>query len=56
MPTTADTRALIEQQITKAWRRVCDASLDGREDEARLAYAQMDRLLERLPRQREASE
>ena len=48
-----DLQVQLEQQITAAWRRVCDASLDGRADEARLAYAQMDRLLDRLPRQRD---
>jgi hypothetical protein len=51
---TTDHAEQLGQQITRAWQRVCEASLDGREDEARLAYAQIDRLLERLPRPREA--
>lgn len=46
---TVDHQVQLEQQITRAWQRYCTASLEGRDDEARLAYAQMDRLTEQLP-------
>jgi hypothetical protein len=56
MPTAADTRALIEQQIMKAWALYVDACLTHDKDCAGLAMRQIDRLLERMPRPREASD
>jgi hypothetical protein len=56
MPTSSDARALIEQQISRAWQQYVDACLTDDKDCAGLAMRQIDRLLERMPRPREASD
>jgi hypothetical protein len=44
----------LEQQIAAAWQRYVTACLDHERDTAALAMSQIDRLLDRLPRPREA--
>lgn len=46
-------RAQIEQQITRAWQVYVTACLDHQPTSAKLAMEQIDRLLERLPCQRD---
>lgn len=50
---TTDHRIQIEQQITRAWQEYVTACLDHSEALASVAMAQIDRLLDRLPRQRD---
>jgi hypothetical protein len=52
----ADHRRQIEQQINRAWQTYVTACLDHQTDSAALAMEQIDRLLDRIPRQREASD
>jgi hypothetical protein len=51
---TTDHADLIEQQITRAWQQYVTACLDHQADTAALAMNQIDRLLDKLPRPREA--
>lgn len=48
----AQHRAQVEQQITRAWQRYVTACLEHQSDTAALAMEQVDRLLDRMPRQR----
>jgi hypothetical protein len=51
---TTDHVVQLEQQLTAAWQRYVTACLDHQPDTAALAMSQIDRLLDRLPRPREA--
>jgi hypothetical protein len=51
---TTDHAEQIEQQIARAWQQYVTACLDHQPDTAALAMSQIDRLLDRLPRPREA--
>lgn len=45
-------RVQVEQQITRAWQRYVTSCLEHQPDTAALAMEQVDRLLDRMPRQR----
>lgn len=49
-------RRQVEQQLTRAWQTYVNACLDHQPDSAALAMQQIDRLLDRLPRPREAAD
>jgi hypothetical protein len=51
-----DHRHQVEQQITRAWQTYVTACLDHQRDTAAIAMEQIDRLLDRLPRQRPATD
>lgn len=51
----ADHQAQVEQQIARAWQHYVSACLEHQGDSAKLAMAEVDRLLDLpvIPRQRE---
>lgn len=46
-------RAQVEQQITRAWQKYVTACVEHQDDMAALAMEQINRLLDRMPRQRQ---